>query len=81
MEESTNYYDFVLKLGKHVLEEKTSDSLAYLAAVHAWWVRDIELAKSLGQKCEHLPQVRPWTFLVYTAESSQALQYDAFKAA
>jgi tetratricopeptide (TPR) repeat protein len=81
MEESTNYYDFVVRLGKHVLEEKVSNSLAYLAAVHAWWTRARQITKALDEKYENIPCVKPWTFLVITAESSQALQYDSFKAA
>jgi tetratricopeptide (TPR) repeat protein len=77
MDESSSYYDFVLKLSDVVLTNDVPINLAYLAAVHAWWTRTEENMKLIQDKYRDAPCVKPWAYGHRSAEKDQAEYHDA----
>ena len=77
MDESSSYYDFVLRLSCAVLENEVSVDLAYISAVHAWWTRTEENMKLIQEKYRDVPCVRPWAYSHTTGEGDQAEYHDA----
>jgi tetratricopeptide (TPR) repeat protein len=62
MNESENYYDFLVQLGDKVCSEDVPLSLAFLAAVLSWPARIEETEERIAEKYNDTPIIRPWTF-------------------
>lgn len=63
MDKSVNFREFVVSLGKHVDSAEVSLSLAHIAAVFAWELREVETIERIaGCSFGSEPVVRPWTF-------------------
>jgi tetratricopeptide (TPR) repeat protein len=61
MEESQTYRDFALALGEGVCETDSPIHLAYIAAVHAWQLAELEVMQRIGTKYPDYCILRPWT--------------------
>ncbi|MHA2301863.1 MAG: tetratricopeptide repeat protein [Candidatus Thorarchaeota archaeon] len=76
MDESSSYYNFVLRLCDVVLENEVPINLAYIAAVQAWWCRIEEPMKSIQAKYKDVKSIKPWGYFYHTLESDQILHHD-----
>ena len=76
MDESDNYFEFVRRLCKTSIENEVPINLAYLAAVHAWWCRIRGEVKLLGDKYGNIPFIKPWLYVVDSAQRDQAIVHD-----
>ncbi len=61
MARSTNYYDFVLRLGEKAAEEELETDLVYLACVHAWRLSVPRVTMKLNERFGQHPLVAAWT--------------------
>ncbi|MFW9767886.1 MAG: hypothetical protein ACFFF9_15655 [Candidatus Thorarchaeota archaeon] len=76
MEESSSYYDFVLRLCEVVLEDEIPVNLAYIAAGQAWWCGMNATMKLVEKKYGDVPCIKPWMHIVKTGERDQMLYHD-----
>ena len=83
MQEASNYYDFVEILSDRVCESKTSDTLKYLAALHAWRLSATEVKRRLSERFGEDPIIKSWTAPHHTMEIDDLLGTldDAIRAA
>ncbi len=81
MDGSSNYYDFVQRLCKVVLENKVPLVLVFIAAVQAWWTRAEESVKLIQEKYKDEPCIRPWGYVIKSSVSDQAQYHDSIVAA
>jgi tetratricopeptide (TPR) repeat protein len=61
MKESSSYYDFVIRLSDKVYESDVPETLAYLAAVHAWRLSASSAIEKISKKYSSTPIIRAWT--------------------
>lgn len=61
MNEAKNYHDFVEKLSKKVCESDVPESLAYIAAVHAWRMSATGAIQRISKKFGSVPTINAWT--------------------
>ncbi len=59
---SKNYCEFVHNLGEWVIEKTVSEEIVYLAAVHSWKSRELEVLMRISEKYGQLVLVKPWTY-------------------
>lgn len=62
MDESENFYDFLVRLGEKVCSEDVPLSLAFLAAYWSWHARVVETEDRIVERYKGNPIIRPWTF-------------------
>ncbi|KXH73825.1 MAG: hypothetical protein AM326_10375 [Candidatus Thorarchaeota archaeon SMTZ-45] len=62
MDQATNYYDFVVRLGSKACDEDVSLELAYMAALHVWRSEERSLQDRLREKFNDTPEILVWTF-------------------
>lgn len=77
MEESGNYFDFVHRLAKTVLEKEAPDNTVYIAAAHCWYVAEKDLINAIVGKYRSLVSIKPWIFQWGTSESFHLENYQA----
>ncbi len=77
MEQATNYYDFVVRLGHKVCDENVSLEIAYVAALHVRNAREWKLQEKLREKYKNIPEILGWTFPCRN-ETERAIYYDEF---
>ncbi|MHA1924580.1 MAG: hypothetical protein ACXABV_13830 [Candidatus Thorarchaeota archaeon] len=61
MEDSDTYRDFALSLGDRVCADDVPVHLAYLAAVHAWQLAELDTMQRILTKYNEHCIIRPWT--------------------
>ncbi len=76
MDESNNYNEFVQRLCKVVIENDVPVSLAYLAAVQAWWCRIDNVKNLIQKKFKDIPIIRPWAYPHNSFERDQITFHD-----
>ena len=69
IEESSNYFDFVNRLEKMVLEKLSSDNMVYIAAAQCWYASNLILSNPILEKYNSLATIKPWRFYWGTQES------------
>jgi tetratricopeptide (TPR) repeat protein len=69
MDESSNYFDFVHRLAKLVLEKESSNNLVYIAATQCWYASDMVTLNPILDKYNSLTIVKPWRYYWGTHES------------
>jgi hypothetical protein len=62
MEEASNYYDFVVRLGNMACDEDVSIELVYIATMHVYLARERKLQEKLREKFKDRPEIVAWTF-------------------
>jgi tetratricopeptide (TPR) repeat protein len=77
MDESSSYFDFVQRLANEVLEKEVPVNLAYLAAVQAWWAREVEIMSQIQARYNDVSCIRPWGYPHGEASSDQLRYHDA----
>lgn len=60
MRESSNYYDFVSRLARHVLDNEVHPHLAHIAASQAFWSHATEMLQDISEKYHEAPYIRIW---------------------
>jgi len=58
--DSTSYYDFIHRIVDSVLENESSVDLVFIAASHAWQIKERKLTDAIAAKYGHLVCIRPW---------------------
>ena len=76
MDEATSYFDFAHKICNLVVRERTSDNLAYIAAVQAWWCRLEEAMTVIQVKYGEVPYIKPWRYIHATDFKDQEENHD-----
>ncbi|MFW9835420.1 MAG: tetratricopeptide repeat protein [Candidatus Thorarchaeota archaeon] len=61
MDDASSYYDFVEKLSEKVYESDVPETLAYIAAVHAWRVSATGAIQRISKKFGSIPTISAWT--------------------
>jgi len=77
MNESSSYNDFVHLLCSMVLENEVPITLAYVAAVQAWWCRFEETMNRIQEKYNEVLWIKPWGYYHGSLERDQIQQHDA----
>ena len=62
MNQATNYYDFVVRLGNKACDEDVSLELVYMAAVHVFRIKERNILECLKDKYTDRPEIIIWTF-------------------
>jgi tetratricopeptide (TPR) repeat protein len=77
MEEASDYYDFVVRLGNKVCDEDVPLELAYIAALHVEHAREWKLQEKLREKFKDTPEIVAWTFPC-RSPADRTIYYDEF---
>ncbi len=54
MDESSSYYDFVLRLSNMILANEVPVDLVFIAAVQVWWCRTHETMSQIQEKYRYV---------------------------
>ena len=73
MQKASNYNDFVEILSDRVFDSETSDTLKYLAALHAWRLSATEVKRRLFERFRKDPIIKSWTAPHHTMEIDDLL--------
>jgi tetratricopeptide (TPR) repeat protein len=77
MDSSSSYYEFVQQLSEVVLHNEVPVSIAFLAAIHAWWCRLEESMGLIQEKYKGVPCIRPLGYIMTSFEKHQKMYHDS----